>query len=200
MANESCCVHREENRKERKDTVLPAFFPTLEGGVSGSNWWIAAITGSCVLQLNFNSYVHQSFSLFYNIMDTQSSDYCAFCPCDVCVSVCAMAEEEQERKLIFLSVSGKQDTRNISLFLSLPFLSPLWSKQGLSCALCTPHHSNIGFLCPSYRRTKPMSGRLQQSGREWEIEYTHVLVFVITVFSRSYYLDPAIVCSHKHDS
>lgn len=41
-------------------------------GVSVFNWWIAAITRSSVLQLNFNSNVHLSFSLFYNIMDTHN--------------------------------------------------------------------------------------------------------------------------------
>lgn len=97
------------------------FFPLWKGVFLGSNWWIAAITGSCVLQLNFNSYVHQSFSPFYNIMDTHSSDYCAFCPCDVmwCVSVSLCVREREREKWGFFIGNGKQDRRK-SPPLSLP--------------------------------------------------------------------------------
>lgn len=91
-------VHgREKNTQGRMwvvDCLLP--FSVWKRGVSESNWWIAAITESCVLQLNFNSYVHQSFPSppFYNIMDTHSFDYRAFCPCGVLVH----QKEGQKRK------------------------------------------------------------------------------------------------------
>lgn len=55
-------VHVQENTQGRmRDVHCLLYFSFWKRGVSGSNWWIAARTESCVLQLNFNSYVHQSF-------------------------------------------------------------------------------------------------------------------------------------------
>lgn len=79
-----------------------------------------------------------------------------------------------------------------------PPLSPLCSKQGLSCALYPPHHSNIEFFVLHTNQSNVKgTATIWEKESERERECARACVLVLIKLTLSHYWDSSPICDQK---